>query len=955
MQKIYSLLLLVLVTCFANAQNKVSVHGTIVDSASKQPLSDATVSLILQTDSSQSAFSIADAKGHFSLKNIPASKYILQVTFTGYRIFDTTLRLTVDKPVIEMGTISMTKQSDMLQEVIVQRPPIIIKKDTVEFNASAFKTKPNATVEDLLKKLPGVEVDKDGNVTNQGEQITKVYVDGKEFFSNDPKLATKNLTADMVESVQVFDDMSDQAKFTKIDDGSKQKTINIKLKKDKKKGYFGRANVGAGTSDRYNGSLLFNDFKQNTQMSVLGGANNVNVSGFTSSDMFNTGGGGGGGSKGGGGGNRGGGGNGGGNSGTADGNTTVWDAGFNYRDKWSPKMDVSGNYFVSNSETVNNSYTYRQNLYTDSSSNSNTISSSNNKQLNNRINFRWEYAMDSMNSVLAIPTFSTQHSTNYSESGQKTESTKPYDYLAVLADRQTTGTRDGWNFGNNLLFRHRFKKVGRTLTIGWNTSYSANDGTGYVLSDQARFTPDSVRYYHNNQNQQNNQTGDSKNNTVSTSFTEGIGTNKILEFNYAYTNNQNTSDKKTFDYDSTFDKFVLPNIGLTNHFDNTQITHRAGTNFRVKLEKYDFQLGGAINFSTIKNESIRLDSTRTPYTTYTNQNFVNFFPTANFNYYIGTRKSIRFNYHGNTQAPTITQLQNVIDSSNQLQLQSGNPYLKQQFTQNFGLSYKSFNPNNFMFLSMDLNFSTISNMIVNQIITLDKAQMIIPVNTNGSYNSSLYVTTGIPLVKVASGKKSPLNLNLTTSARFNRGVSILDSIKNFSNSWVLNERFNFNLNVKEKLDLGASANVTYNTTTYTVNKTQDIKYFSYHYSLDATYSFFKTYMLSSDFDFFVNTGRSSGFNQNVPLWNASVAKRLFKKQNGEVRFSVLDILNQNKSITTTTGDNWVQDTRTQVLQRFFMVSFMYNLGKFGGRTGTFNGRGGGGGGGGFRGGGRMRD
>jgi hypothetical protein len=186
-------------------------------------------------------------------------------------------------------------------------------------------------------------------------------------------------------------------------------------------------------------------------------------------------------------------------------------------------------------------------------------------------------------------------------------------------------------------------------------------------------------------------------------------------------------------------------------------------------------------------------------------------------------------------------------------------------------------------------------------------------------------------------------------------VSILDSIKNFSNNWVLNERFNFNMNIKEKLDLGASANVTYNTTTYTVNKTQDIKYFSYHYSLDVTYSFFKTYMLSSDFDFFVNTGRSSGFNQNVPLWNASVAKRLFKKQNGEVRLSVLDILNQNKSITTTTGDNWVQDTRTQVLQRFFMVSFMYNLGKFGGRTGTFNGRGGGGGGGGFRGGGRMRD
>ncbi len=926
MQKFYWLIILLLsVNGFVQAQSKVTIRGAIIDSATSLPLSNASISLMHMIDSSQIAFSIADTKGLFTLKNIPSGRYNLLVTFTGYSFYNMKIMADSGKTSMDLGIIKMSKQSELLDEVIVTRPPIAVKKDTVEFTAGAFQTKPNATAEDLLKKLPGVEVDKDGNITSQGEAISKVYVDGKEFFSNDPKLATKNLTADMIESVQVFDDMSDQAKFTKIDDGSKQKTINIKLKKNRKKGYFGRATAGAGSESRYTGSAMLNSFRDNTQVSVLGGANNINVAGFTSSDMF------------GGGRGRGGG---------SDGNTRVWNGGFNYRDKWGTKMEVSGNYFVSGTNTTNNSETYRENLFAnDSTSVLNSTSRSGNRNVNNNVFLRLEYFIDSMNSLLATPRFNIQHSENINEYIARTVSTSPLpEYLAITSNNNNNGNRDGWNFGNSLLYRHRFKKIGRTFTAGWNTSFGNNNGISNVIANSKFYNNDGTAYKSIDQHLQNDQAGKSFNNTLSMSYTEGLGENKILEFNYAYTNNQNTSDKKSYNYDSTNGKFEIPNTALTNYFENSNISHRAGSNFRFKKEKYDFQVGGAVNFSQLKNNSIRLDSTRN---LYTNQHFMNIFPTANFNYNLGARKSIRFDYRGSTQQPNINQLQNVIDSTNQLHLSTGNPNLKQQFSHDLGLNYRTFNVNNFMFLSVDLRFSTVTNKIVNRTITIDKAQLSYPVNIGGTYSSSLYLTTGIPLIKVATGKKSPLNLNLSSSVRFNKDVSMLDSIKNFSNNWVLRERVNLNLNIKDKLDVSLNANLTFNSTTYSVQKNNNINYFTYRYSLDFSYTFLKSFILSSDFDYYVNAGRSGGFNQNIPSWNASIAKQLFEKKNAEVRFAVVDILNQNQSIRRSTSDFYVQDVRTEVMQRFFMVSVLYNLGKFGGKSGSMINRGDG-----FRG--RMR-
>ncbi|RYY17664.1 MAG: carboxypeptidase-like regulatory domain-containing protein, partial [Chitinophagaceae bacterium] len=271
-------ILAVLVSCFiltgvvAQSGNGV-VKGKLTDTIYKEVLSEATITVLNPKDSSVVSFVLTNPKGEFTISNLDSGAYRLTASYSGYAPFSRYFKISKDSATIDFGTVQMFKKDDLLDEVVVEAPPISVKKDTVEFRADAFRTKPNSTAEDLLKKIPGMQIDKEGNVKAQGEDITKVYVDGKEFFGTDPKLATKNLTADMIESVQVFDDMSDQAKFTRIDDGSRAKTINIKLKKDKKKGYFGRVMGARGTEDRYDGTLSFNKFNGDQRISVIGGLN----------------------------------------------------------------------------------------------------------------------------------------------------------------------------------------------------------------------------------------------------------------------------------------------------------------------------------------------------------------------------------------------------------------------------------------------------------------------------------------------------------------------------------------------------------------------------------------------------------------------------------------------------------------------------------------------------------
>ena len=926
--------MLLILFCFATyglvGQQKTtgSIKGTVVDALNKLPLPDATVTVLAKDDSTAIGFAVASKTGAFEIKNIPAGQFIFTLSFTGYSPFTKNIEISASLSVINLDTVMMQTDTNMLAGVVITAPPITVKQDTVEFRAGSFKTLPNATAEDLLKKLPGVEVDKEGNVTAQGEPITKIYVDGKEFFSNDPKLATKNLTADLIESVQVFDDMSDQAKFTRIDDGSRTRTINIKLKKDRKKGIFGRMNAGVGTSDRYEASGSFNMFKDRTQLSILGGANNVNRQGYSFNDLISSMGGASGFQ-----GNRGG--NRGGPGGSAgNGNTNSWSTGVNFRDQWGRKLEVSGNYFVAKSTNINNSRSTRQSVQTDDSvSISDEISYRKNTNLNHRIGLRLEYEIDSMNSILLTPNISIQQSESESLDSLITQArSSKFDYTAIRGSALRSNERDGLSLSNNLLFRHRFHKPGRTLTIGWTTTLNESDAEGFNQSPYRFYNPDGTEDRFDNRRQRNDQQAKSFNNTISTSLTEMMDKDKILELNYAFTTNKSISDRDTYDYNELTEKFDSINKPQTNYFENVFESSRLGTNFRVKKQKYDFQVGGAVQFATLENLSNRATTGKD---SMMKQSYTNFFPNASFNYNLGSRKTIRFSYRGNTRAPSISQLQDVLDVSNPLIIRTGNPNLKQEFDNNVRLSFNTMNLRNFMYFNFNLSGTAVSNRIVNSIDSLENAvQLIKPENVNGAFNLNFSGTVGIPLKKVTTGRRSPLNVNLTTTIGYNREVSKLYKAINTNHIRRIGERINFNYTIQNKLEFSANAAFNYNDARYSVREDLNYKYFNQNYSMDVTYTFFKNFMLNSDFDYFINTGRADGFNQSVPIWNASFSWLFFKKRNGEIRLRVIDILSQNKNIDRNVGENYIEDTYTEVLQRYFLISFMYNFNKFtGGRGG----------------------
>lgn len=930
------------------AQEKVSgsVKGKVTDSIKKENLREATISVVKAKDSSVVAYTVAKPDGSFEIKDLPAGMYRLIVSYSGYESYSKNFMVSADFPAINVNTIYLQPRGTMLEAVVVEGPPIQVKKDTVEFRASAFAVKPNANAEDILKKLPGVEVDREGNVKAQGEDVQKVYVDGKEFFGNDPKLATKNITADMIESIQVFDDMSDQAKFTRIDDGSRAKTINIKLKKDKKKGSFGRLVAGGGTDERYETSLTFNRFNGDERISFLGGSNNLNKQSFSFSDIVTSMGGfgsRGGGGMGGGAGFGGGGGMrsvtitdaGGGRganigfsnfgSNTGNGINRNTTAGLNYTNKFGNKLDVTGSYFFSNGNNRNERSSQRTTFFpSDSSAVQNTLSRSESINQNHRVNLRMEYFIDSSNSLLFTPSFTLQHSESLSIDTNYTMSSSPLkSYLAISGVTRNENERDGMNFNNNLLFRHKFGKTGRTLTVGLNNSFNRSDGNGSNISPLTFYNDDGTVARVRRQDLVSEQITRSGNNTISSSYTEPVGNNKLFEFNLAYLFNESTSDRKVWDYNAGTGKYDQVNLLQTNYFKNNFVASRAGINFRVQETKYNYQIGGSLQQATLTSTSLRAATGKD---TTVKQDFLNFFPTANFQYSWSRSKNLRVRYNGRTNQPSISQLQDVPDVSNPLQIVTGNPGLRQEFSNSLNLNYSTFNMQSFRFFNVNVNAGNTSNKIVNSIDTVGRGVLLLrPVNLDGAMNIGSFVTLGFPL----KGNLKGSNFNFNNSIRYNRDVSLLYRQKNITNTFIVNQSAGINLDIKQKLNLGINASVAYNKVTYSVTSAvnQDQKYYTQTYSSDISYLGLKNWVFNTSFDYFVNTGRGEGFNQTIPLWNASIAHQLFKKRNGELKFSVNDLLNQNQAIGRNVGDNYIEDTRSLVLKRYFLLTFTYNLSK----------------------------
>lgn len=903
-----------------------SIKGILKDTTAKQSLKGATISILEKADSSVVLYGLAEDNGIFQIKNIPAGPHILSISFQGYETHYKQVNIVADSTV-SAGTIYLLMAANNLGNVTVEAPPIVVKKDTVEFNASMFKTKPNANAEDLLKKLPGVDVGSDGTVKAQGEQVQRILVDGKRFFGDDPKMATKNLPPDVIDKIQVFDDLSDQSKFTGFDDGNRVKTINITTKKNMRKGYFGRAIAGVGNKGLYEEALNLSRFHGDQQITIIGQANNTNNQNFTTQDILGASGGGGRGyGGGGGGGGRGGGGGGIQPVSNNNGITKTFAGGINYRDAWGKNTDFYGSYFYNNLQVQKDQNSATENLYPNQPSQFNDKDqASNNKNINNRLNLNLETNFDSSNSMIIRPNVSWQQSDNSSQSISNTvKSDKTTPINSSVSN--SSSSNSGYNGNADVLFRHKFKKKARTVSFDLNFGGSSNDGSGsnYSLNKFFQPTGDSI----NTINQQYVSKSNSQSFSSTVSYTEPVTKNSLLEFNYNFSYNKNTSDKTTYDYNANDEKYSIIDSLLTNAYENTYHSNRLTLNYRIQSQKMNLSFGSGVQFGDLTsiNHTKNLNLT---------QHYTNIYPTANFNYRFSKTSNLRFNYSGRTAQPNVQQLQPVIDNSDPMNIKVGNPLLKQSFTNSFRLLYTSFDNVKFRNMFASVNASFIGNAIVNATITNLKTGVdtLIPVNMNGSYNLSAFFNYGFQL------KNPKSNLNFTTNFNDSRSVGLLrtlDSVgvtlnkQNITTNYTIGESIKWTTNLKDNFDMNFVTTPTYNIAKYSIQPSQNANYFSLILGVEPTYYTKSGWVLSSNFNYTYYGGRATGYNTSVPLWNASIAKQLFKKKQGEIKFTVFDLLNQNVSVTRNITDNYVQDVHTKVLTRYALLTFTYNLRSFSG-------------------------
>jgi len=896
--------ILFFITCSSVfAQNDKEVKGVLLDSTGQSVIS-ASIKLISNTDSLVTA---SDLDGKFNFSRVKGDRFSISITSLGYEPKMLSFQFN-GKSQLDVGKIIVNESSQLLEAVNVDGTPLItVKEDTLEYANKNYNLKDGAVTEDLLKKLDGVEVDKDGSVTAQGEKITRVRINGKDFFGGDVQTATKNLPADVIEKIQIIDDYGDQANLTGNKTGDPERILNIEIAPSKNQGDFGQFRAGGGTEGRYQATAMYNSFAETRQFSSLANLNNTNASLFD----FNTQGGGA---------RRGRGGfGGGGGGGNQTGLTTTGSIGLNYRKSFlEDKLTTYGSYSYSHDDNNTFRNSLNQYFYEDSTIVNPNTTDQGTIRNNHRLDWNVEYKIDDDNYFKLSPSFSLN---NTNATTLESSQFMTNDELTNSVSRNNINSSNAPNVGISGLYNHRFNDRGRNLFVDFSMNTASTESDRDEITEN--YIPGQDSIYQRQLIDLNNKR---LNGGTSLSYLEPLGTNSNLELEYRY-------DFSNYKNDRIVDSVGLDGSSvykpeLSNIYDYTFSTSNINVNYRYRTETLNYAIGASVQPSLLKGNTEVNGETIT-----FKRKATNFAPIARFEYRFSRSKRLSLNYNGRANEPSYSQLQPVTDISNPQFPVTGNPNLDAEFSHNLRLRY-----NNFDFASGNSLFVMLSGTFTNNKVVSNRVQSFDPINGVVQATSYLnadgyYSTRGFyNYSKPFFDRKYVVSLN--GSANFNNNISYTNDEENIAKNWVLTQGLNIKINPQEWLEVTPGVRYSYNTTTNTISDRNNTNIKTWSLDLDSKIYFVPTFVWGFDLSKMSNSGYSQNVDANPFIINTYVEKQFLQGNRGAIRLQAYDLLNEQVNISRTVTENSIIDSRSNRLARYFMLTLSYRFQKFAGGTGS---------------------
>ena len=896
----FCLLVVAFAQSFVTAQSKVTLEGIVQDSL-QQPLIAATVVILNPADSIMTGFGLTDDQGRFKIGGIPTAPQVVQITYVGYGTFENRFDLTGTEKTYDAGIIRLAQNANQLAEVTVKEAfiPIAIKKDTIEYTADAFKVKPNATVEDLLKKLPGIEVEDDGSIKAQGEEVKTVTVDGKKFFGNDPKIATKNLPADAVNKVQVFDKKSEKAEFTGVDDGVRDKTINLELKEDKKQGIFGDVKL-AGGSDlrgdndfRTDNKLSINKFGGKSQISTLINFNNINQQGFSVNDYYNL-------------------------TGTFRGSipgvvsfggfqpgiATSAAGGVNFNYDFAKDIKLTSSYFIGNVDNAITSNTTSENFRNETTFLSEDQVVSDTRNLSHNFNLEFDAKFDTLskfNAEIDLRAGGGELTRTSLATNRLTTELEPRSVI----DQITSSTNDNLDFGIDLTFNRRLGKPGRT--INFDVGYGRGIDNDSTLLDQSGVfagLPNTLLQ---------DQIGEADDNSYNAeiSYTEPIGKNYTFEAKARRTNTNTESIRQFFELDPQDRTLRTLNEALSNTFDNNVGYNFGGMSIQFANANIRINTGLEYKNALIEGTATGIDPV--------NNTFNFLLPSFSLDF---LKKRINLNYNTSTQEPSIRQLSPILDNSDPTNIYIGNPNLRPEYSHRISLRYNFFDRFNFRGLFMNLSYRHVRNNIVTaRQINEAFIRTSTPQNlgNQNQLNGNVSFNTPINALKIKT--------RIFANASYARALNFINNIEN--NVTTSSEGFGLvleNLNT-DRISVQLSGRWNFSQNRYDVSELQNNDFLNQTYGLDVLFDFGKGWTWDNELKYNLFSNEAFADDNNFTLYNINISKLLLKDRLN-LKLTIYDVLGQNQGINRSSTADSQSETLANILGTYAMLSASYKLSSF---------------------------